>query len=119
MLHFPAAGPSVPLLSDLLPLRRRSRFALRYQEGRVPQSQKAFKMSSVPSGGCRSRTLTRHGLRQVRTGSRLPGVFVLAQVLEWKDRIEAVVKIELKPDYTPSTGSCMLYLFERELPRRN
>jgi len=107
MVHLPAAGPSVSLLSDLLPLRRRSRFALRHQEGRVPQSQKAFKMSSVPSGRRRSRTLTLHGLGQVMTVSRLPGVFVLAQALEWKDRIEAVVKMELKPNHTPSTGSCM------------
>jgi len=51
--------------------------------------------------------LTLHGLGQVMTVSRLPGVFVLAQALEWKDRIEAVVKMELKPNHTPSTGSCM------------
>jgi hypothetical protein len=44
------------------------------------------------------------------TVSLLPGVFDLSQALEWKDRIEAVMRMESKPDHTLSTGSCMLFI---------
>ena len=70
MVHIPAARSPVPLLSDLLTICRRSRFALRNPQGHVSQYQKNFKMSAVPSGRSRPCSVM-PGRQETFNGGRL------------------------------------------------